>query len=251
MNFSALLRHGAFIAFLVFYGALLAFQFNHGLASGDGHGVVRATQTLLTKHQLEVSRPPGHPTTELYLFGASGWILQKGLGVEFGDQFYLVCQAIAALASLIAFYELLYRLGAGRARSLLATICLAFSTQFFLNAVDGEEFVFGLLFLLISVRLLIIAPISPIDNDRLKRSSARFLLSIFCFALATGCRPELIFAAIIFPIFCLLDPNRGRKYALLFVVLSAIAVMIVWLPILLVGIREPYTAGMNLRESVL
>jgi len=76
-------------------------------------------------------------------------------------------------------------------------------------------------------------------------------LSIFCFALATGCRPELVFAAIIFPIYCLLNSKLGWKYALTSVALSGIAIVIVWLPILLIGIRAPYTAGMNLRESIL
>ena len=243
MNFSALSRHGAFVVLLVFYGALLAFQFDHGLASGDGHGVVHTTQALLNGGQLEVSRPPGHPTTEFYLFGAVGWILQKGFGVEFGDQVYLVGQAIGALAALIIFYELLLRIDATRVRALLATICLAFSTQFFFNAADGEEFIFGILFLLIAVRLLLFPPESV--NIR------RLLLSIFCFALATGCRPELVFAAIIFPIYCLLTPKFGWKYALISIALSAVAVVIVWLPVLFIGIRAPYTAGMNLRESIL
>jgi len=243
MNFSALSRHGAFVVLLVFYGAILALQFNHGLASGDGHGIVRATQALLNGGQLEVSRPPGHPTTEFYLFGAIGWILQKGFGVEFDDNVYLVCQAAGALATLIIFYNLLYRLGATRVRALLAAICLAFSTQFFFNAIDGEEFDFGLLFLLVAVRFLAVRAAKP--------NFTRLSLSIFCFALATGCRPELVFAAIIFPIYCLFKPELGRKYALLSVALLAIAVFIVWVPILVMGIRAPYPAGMNLRESIL
>ena len=240
MNFSALSRHGAFTVFLFVYGAILAFQFGHGLASGDGHGIVRTVQALLDTGRWEVSRPPGHPTTEFYLFGAAGWILLKGFGIEFGDKVYLACQAIGALATLIIFYELLLRLNATRSRATLATICLAFSAQFFFNAVDAEEFVFGLLFLLIGVRLLIVAT-----------NLGRLFLSIFCFALATGCRPELVFAAIIFPIYCLLDARFGWKYALATVFLSALAVLIVWLPIVFVGIRAPYTAGMNLRESIL
>lgn len=243
MNFSALSRHGAFVVLLVSYGAILALQFNHGLASGDGHGIVRATQALLNGGQLEVSRPPGHPTTEFYLFGAVGWILQKGFGVEFDDNVYLVCQAAGALATLIIFYNLLYRLGATRVRALLAAICLAFSTQFFFNAIDGEEFDFGLLFLLVAVRFLAVRAAKP--------NFTRLSLSIFCFALATGCRPELVFAAIIFPIYCLFKPELGRKYALLSVALLAIAVSIVWVPILVMGIRAPYPAGMNLRESIL
>jgi hypothetical protein len=243
MNFSALSRHGAVVVFLVFYGAILALQFNHGLASGDGHGIVRATQALLNGGRLEVSRPPGHPTTEFYLFGAVGWILQKAFGVEFDDKVYLVCQGVGALATLIIFYNLLHRLGAMRGRALLAAICLAFSTQFFFNAIDGEEFDFGLFFLLAAVRLLVVRPARP--------NFGRLSLSIFCFALATGCRPELVFAAIIFPIYCLLNPELGRKYGLLSIALSAVAVLIVWMPVFLMGIRAPYTAGMNLRESIL
>jgi len=243
MNFSALSRHGAFFALLVLYGAILALQLDHGLASGDGHGIVRTTQALLNGGQLDVSRPPGHPTTEFYLFGAIGWILQKGFGAEFDDKIYLVCQAFGALATLIVFYNLLYRLGSTRLRALLATICLAFSAQFFLNAVDGEEFDFGLLFLLLAVWFLFVGSTKP--------NFGRLLLSIFCFALSTGCRPELVFAAIIFPIYCLLNPELGRKYALLSIVLSAVAALIVWLPMLLMGIRAPYASGMNLRESIL
>ena len=243
MNFSALSRHGAFVVLLLFYGAILALQFDHGLASGDGHGIVRATQALLNGGQLDVSRPPGHPTTEFYLFGATGWIPEKVFGVEFDDKVYLVCQAASALATLIIFYSLLCHLGGTHARALLAAICLAFSAQFFFNAVDGEEFDFGLLFLLVAVRSLVVRPVTP--------NFSRLSLSILSFALATGCRPELVFAAIIFPIYCMLNPELGRKYALLSVALTAIAVVIVWLPILFMGIRAPYTAGMNLRESIL
>src|SRR5260370_2196166 len=103
MNFSALSRHGAFVVFLLFYAAILAFQFNHGLASGDGHGIVRTTQALLNGGQLEVSRPPGHPTTEFYLFGATGWILEKVFAVEFADTVYLFCHPARPPATLIIF----------------------------------------------------------------------------------------------------------------------------------------------------
>src|SRR5207302_2706922 len=135
MNFSGLSRHGAFVVLLLFYGAILALQFNHGLASGDGHGIVRSTQALLNGGQLDVSRPPGHPTTEFYLFGGTGWILQKVFGVEFDDIVYLICQAAGALATLIIFYTLLCHLGATRVRACLAAFCLAFSSLFFFNAV--------------------------------------------------------------------------------------------------------------------
>lgn len=243
MNFSALSRHGAFVVFLVFYGVLLATQFDYGLASGDGHGIVRATQTLLDRGQLEVSRPPGHPTTEFYLFGAAGWILQKGFGIEFSDRIYLVCQAVAALTTLLVFYELLCRLDLTRGRALLATICLAFSTQFFSNAVDGEEFVFGLLFLLLAFRFLVVRATTA--------SVPRLFLSIFCFALATGCRPELVFAGLIFPLFCVMHPRRGWKYAVASVAIGSVAIALVWLPVLLTQMKGTYSSGMNLWASLL
>jgi len=233
-------RHAAFVVFLLIYAAVLALQIDHGLASGDGHGAVQSIQTLLDNGKIEVSRPPGHPTTELYLFGGFGWVLLKIFGIEFGDTSYLIGQALAALITLAVFYELLLRIQTGRVRALLGTICLACSAQFLFNALDGEEFNFGLLFLLISVRLLIPAATLP-----------RLMTSIFAFALATGSRPELVFATIVFPLYCFLDSKLGWKYALASVAFVAITIAIVWLPILLTGIRAPYTAGMGFRESIL
>ena len=246
MNFpvAKLSRHWLFLSFLALYGALLLSQLNHGLASGDAHGIVRTTQTLVENHRLEVSRPPGHPTTEFYLFGAAGWILKQGFGHKFDDQTYLALQSLAALATLVVFYELLCRLGTKRWRALLATLCLAFSAQYFANAIDGEEFNFALLFLLISVRLLIVPPDSA-------SALGRLFLSIFCFALATGCRPEIVFAGLIFPTYCLLHPKLGWKYAIATLPIQAATIFLIWLPVIFIGVKAPYTAGMNLRESIL
>jgi hypothetical protein len=242
VGMNLLARHGAFLLILVLYATVIALQIDHGLASGDGHGIVRSVETLLSNGRIDVSRPPGHPTTELYLFGATGWLLLKTFGIEFGDKIFLIWQGVAALAALVVFYELLLTVGASRVRAVLAAICLACSAQFLFNALDGEEFDFGLLFLLISVRLLIGA--TP-------ASLVRLSLSILCFALATGCRPELVFAAIIFPIYYLHHSGLGWKRAIASIGLLVLAIAIVWMPIFLVGIRAPYTAGMNLRESIL
>jgi hypothetical protein len=246
MNFpdAKLSRHWLFLSFLALYGALLLSQLNHGLASGDAHGIVRTTQALVESHRLEVSRPPGHPTTEFYVFGAAGWFLKQGFGHKFDDQTYLVLQSLAALATLVVFYELLCRLGTKRWRALLATLCLAFSAQYFSNAIDGEEFNFALLFLLISVRLLIV----PSDSASAR---GRLFLSIFCFALATGCRPEIVFAGLIFPTYCLLHPKLGWKYAIATLPIQVATIFLIWQPVILIGIKAPYTVGMNLRESIL
>ncbi len=246
MNFPAarLLRHWLFLSVLALYGAVLLSQLNDGLASGDAHGIVRTMQALVENHRFEVSRPPGHPTTEFYLFGAAAWILKQGFGHKFDDQTYLVFQSLAALATLVVFYELLCRLGTRRWRASLAAVCLAFSAQYFSNAIDGEEFDFALLFLLVSVRLLILPPDSASTGRRLP-------LSIFCFALATGCRPEIVFAGLIFPVYCLLHPKLGWKSAIATLPIQAAAIFLIWLPVIFIGVRPPYTAGMNLRESIL
>jgi hypothetical protein len=123
-------RHAAFILAFVIFAVVLAGQIDHGLASGDGHGIVKTVQTLLNTGKIDVSRPPGHPTTEVYLFGAVGWFLLNAFQIEFSDRAYLVCQALAALATLVIFYELLLRIGVNRPRAVLATICLACSAQF-------------------------------------------------------------------------------------------------------------------------
>ena len=48
---------------LAIYIAMLASQLGHGLASLDGHAIVKVTRQLVDQQRLEVSRPPGHPTT--------------------------------------------------------------------------------------------------------------------------------------------------------------------------------------------
>ena len=63
----------------------------------------------------------------------------KTFGIEFSDKLYLVWQGIAALATLLIFYELLLRIGATRMRALLVAICLACSAQFLFNALDADS----------------------------------------------------------------------------------------------------------------
>lgn len=229
-----------FGALLVGYGALLLSQIDHGLASLDAHGIIRVVVTLIDHHKIDVSRPPGHPTTEFYLFGAVGWVLHL-VGHRFDEHAYLLGQAIAAIATLVLFYRLLRALAIPAMRACIAILALGLSAQFLANAIDGEEFVFALFFILLALRLLISD--QPI-------ASARLSMSIFVFALATGCRPEAIFAIVIYPIYfrsARLAFSRGAFAAGVFV----IAMLLVWLPIFFVGLRAPYDAGMNLKQALL
>ena len=238
------LAYWLFLGFLILYAAILLSECKHGLGSLDGHGIITATRNFIENGRHEVSRPPGHPTTEIYIFGAIGWILKSGFGHSFDDRTYLIFQALIALATLTVFYNLLRRLGTGNWRALLATICLALSAQYFSNAIDGEEFISALFFILLAIGFLL-------PRSGAEQSFGRPGLSILCFALAVGCRPEAIFAIVIYPVFCRFRPGWGWKHLLGIVIATLVAVLLVWLPVLFHGIRAPYQIGMNFRDSIL
>jgi hypothetical protein len=196
------------------------------------------------QHQLKVSRPPGHPTTETYLLPAVAWLTRTSFNGEFDERIYLLCQAVAAIAAVAIFYRLLCHLELQQWKAVLASACLAMSPGFFGNAVDGEEFVFAVFFLTASVY--------PLFRQSRERPILRRLFpAIACFALATGCRPEVILAGFIIPLYVALHPQGGwrRMPAILFAEMFAVA--IVWMPIVRIGVYWSYAAGMSVRESLL
>lgn len=227
-------------AFIALYVGVLCSQLDHGLASLDAHGIVRSVHTLIEHHRIDVSRPPGHPTTEFYLFGAAAWLLSL-FGLSFGERAYLLGQVLAAAATLALFYELLGRLRVRPWQACLAVVALGLSAQFFANAVDGEEFLFALFFVLLAVRLLIVDP--PVRLLRL-------VLSIAAFALATGCRPEIVFAIGIYPLY-LWSARADRSRFAFTAVALLIALVLVWWPVLVAGMSTPYAAGMTMKQALL
>lgn len=235
-------RAPAFIcgAFIAAYFALCLSQINYGIASLDAHGIIRVVQTLIDHHKIDISRPPGHPTTEFYLFGAIAWILHW-FGHSLGERVYLLGQAVAAAATLALFYNLLRKLNVRAWPACIAVGTLGFSAQFFANAIDGEEFIFALFFVLLAVRLLL--------GEQPVRL-ARLTMSIFAFALATGCRPELIFASVIYPVYFACGQSDRRRVACA-VVTFAVAIAIVWLPVFVAGVHPPYDARMNFKQALL
>src|SRR2546423_11167921 len=201
---NARLWHLAFALFAAVYVAILFLHVGHGLASVDGHGAIKATTELVQHHRLEISRPPGHPTTEFYLFGLIAFVL-RAFGKAFTPDTYLVLQGVAGIAALVVFYELLCRLSSPW-KAFVASVSLGLSAQYFANAVDGEEFVWAILFLLLSFRSLF-------NRDGLGPRPSQLFVSVLCFALATGCRPEAILAAGMFPLYFYLHPQLNWKQA--------------------------------------
>ena len=236
--------HFVFGGFILVYVAMLSYQLGHGLASLDAHAIVKVTRELVDEHRLEVSRPPGHPTTEIYLFPVVAWMLRHGFNIAFDEIIYLIAQGLAAVGALCGFYALILKIGAPPWKAVLAAICLGLSPQFFSNAVDGEEFVLAVLFLTGSLYLLIRREESTLNG-------VRWIGAIALFALATGCRPEVSFAAFLFPLCAIMHPRMGPRTAINILVIETLAMAIVWLPILLIGLHAPYTSGMNVTQSIL
>ncbi|MFL6594342.1 MAG: hypothetical protein ACJ8HQ_02760 [Chthoniobacterales bacterium] len=228
------------VALLLGYVAILISQVNHGVATLDAHGIIGAVQRWIAGHEFPISRPPGHPTTELYLFPTVAWVLHL-FGYTFGDRAYLLAQTCGAIAALVVFYDLLRALDVSPGRAGVAVAALALSAQFFANAVDGEEFDLAVFFVLLAVRLLVAA--QPVNNTRL-------FLSALSFALATGCRPEIIFAGIIYPIYLICIRAETRR--VLWVVFAVPATLIlVWLPMIIHGMHPPLGAGVTVRDAIL
>lgn len=223
-------------AFIVAYFAVCLSQINHGMASLDAHGIIRVVQTLIENHKIDISRPPGHPTTEFYIFGAIGWLLHL-FGHAFTERVYLLGQAVTAAATLVLFYELLRRMNVRSWPACLVVICLGFSAQFFANAIDGEEFIYALFFVLAATRFLIAEP-------------PRLFMSILAFAIATGCRPEIIFAAVIYPIY-FACARTDRRRVIFAIAALALALAVMWLPVLITGVHAPYNENMNLKQALL
>jgi hypothetical protein len=223
-------------AFIIAYFAVCLSQINHGMASLDAHGIIRVAQTLIENHKIDISRPPGHPMTEFYIFGALGWLLHL-FGHAFTERVYVLGQAVTAAATLALFYELLRRMNVRSWPACLAVICLGLSAQFFVNAIDGEEFIYALFFVLLATRFLMAEP-------------PRLFMSIFAFAIATGCRPEIIFAAVIYPIY-FACARTDRRRIIFATAALALSITVVWLPILITGVHPPYDEKMNVKQALL
>lgn len=237
------LGHYVIGAFLLVYSLILVGQLDHGLGSLDANGIVRTTRTLVDEQRIEVSRPPGHPTTELYLFGAIAHVMKSAFGKEFDATIYLLLQGAAAVIVLLIFYRLLLRLGFEQLFAGLATMCVGLSPQYFANAVDGEEFIFALFFVLMAVELLL-------HSDSQQPRLWRLLASVSCFALATGCRPESVFAALVYPIY-LLQVGLTWKRVLTLTTALPLAIFVVWFPLIFTGIHQPYDSGLTWRQAIL
>jgi len=232
---------------LLAYLAISIPQLSRGVGSLDAHGIMQVVQRLANGEEAGVSRPPGHPTTEYYLFGSVAWLIRHFGGRPFSDEVYLGMQLAAGIAGFILFYDLLFRLFTTRWRAAIAAACLAFSPTYLANSFDGEEFLFSIVFVLVAVRLLLVSPTSWESPSVLRIS-----LSMLAFGLATGCRPEAVIAGVMYPLFYWFNPKQNWKDFAVGLSILGLFTVAIWLPVILSkGISPPTGSGMNTSQSVL
>jgi len=222
---------------LVTFTALVLPTVGGGVGSWDSHKIQVAVRALLDRGLVMLSRPPGHPTTEFYLFGGLGRLLEKtGFGT-FNVTIFLTLQWAVAVALGGVFYGWLRRSGIAPLRAALAVFALMFSPQFLDQAVNGEEILFGMLFVWGALFILARDPEMPLRGRRMAAA-------VGLFALAIGCRAEYVLCAAIFlPLALIQRGVRAWRAWLLTAAGAALAVALVWLPVLPVIWRDGSRAG--------
>jgi hypothetical protein len=186
-------------------------------------------------------------------------VLRSVFSRPFTEETFLWLQFLAGLGTAFVFYEWLCRLNCARWRAALAVLCLVFSAQFLYNTVDGEEFVVPILLLVLALRTITIGDIGqhPSAPDRVKRRPVRALtikvfLSMLLFALAVGCRPELLLVGVVYPVYFHRHPDLGLKKYLTALPVQIGTLVVVWLPIFFsIGMTAPFGSGMNWKQAIL
>lgn len=224
-------------AVLATFSALVLPTVGGGVGSWDSHKIQVAVRALLDRGVVMLSRPPGHPTTEFYLFGGLGRLLEKAGVGTFNVTVFLTLQWAVAVALGSVFYGWLRRSGVSATRATLAVFALMFSPQFLDQTVNGEEILFGMLFVWGALYVLA-------GEATVRLSGRRIAAAVGLFALAIGCRAELVLCAALFlPLALIQRGVREVRVWLLTALGTVLAVVLVWLPVLPVIWRDGPRAG--------
>lgn len=213
-----------FLVILSIYAAYTAPFLSSGLKSDDAHGVINCVNNLVNHGTYAPSRPPGHPSSEIYLFLPLSLFLKIAFNKPFDWFIYNSIQYIGGIFTLLIFFILMKKLTADRLRLAFATLTLALSTGYLCNSIDGGEFIFAMGCLLAAIYLVIKPPAIA------AKGNSSIWVPILL-ALGTGFRPELIFSiACFYAVLFYLQPHKNAFIKNLF--LQLIFILLVWLPVL-------------------
>ena len=228
-----------FLVILSIYAAYTAPFLSSGLKSDDAHGVINCVNNLVNHGTYATSRPPGHPSSEIYLFLPLSLFLKIAFNKPFDWFIYNSIQYIGGIFTLLIFFILMKKLTADRLRLAFATLTLALSTGYLCNSIDGGEFIFAMGCLLAAIYLVIKPPAIA------AKGNSSIWVPILL-ALGTGFRPELIFSiACFYAVLFYLQPHKNAFIKNLF--LQLIFILLVWLPVLWGdgGLQPPFTLEQN------
>jgi hypothetical protein len=228
-----------FLAIILIYSAYTVPFLSSGLISDDAHGVINCVNKLVNHGTYAPSRPPGHPSSEIYLFLPLSLILKTAFNKPFDWFVYNCVQYIGGIFTLVIFFILMKQLTTDRIRLAFATLTLALSTGYFRNSIDGEEFIFAMGCLLAAIYL-------TIKPSAIVAKGNYSIWVPILLALGTGFRPELIFSiGCFYAVLFFLRPHKNGFIKNIF--LQLIFILLVWLPVLWghSGLQPPFPLEQN------
>jgi hypothetical protein len=218
-----------------------------GISSLDANGIIGVVNDRLQTGAVEVSRPPGHPSSEYWMLPNLARIARMGgAGPILSPFAYGLYQLTGGVFCLGIFWLLLSEFPISPTRRLLATACLAFSPQFLITSSDGEEFLWGMACVFIAV--LIIARLSV---GAIRQPLLGWCFSIVFAVAASGYRIEYGAVALLAVFVTLLvsDQSWPRKWGL--AGFALLLLIILWAPVLIhQGAVPPYPNPLSLKTRL-
>jgi hypothetical protein len=218
-----------------------------GIGSLDAQSIIHVATERAQSGKFDMSRPPGHPLNEYWMLPEIIRFTSLGATPPTLSSFgYGLYQMAGGIFCLVLFWLLLAQFSLSATRRLLAMACLAFTPQFLITSSEGEEFLWGMGLVFVSVLLL-----AKLSKGEYRHPLAVWCLCIASAAAASGYRLEYGAVALltVFTTLLVSDQSCPRRLGLgLFAILVLLAI---WSPILThQGVAPPYDIPINLKTRL-
>tara|TARA_B100001093_G_scaffold519855_1_gene610946 strand:- start:5752 stop:7236 length:1485 start_codon:yes stop_codon:yes gene_type:complete len=212
---------------VVFFSLLTIPWLDKGLISLDARGILFSAENAINDGLYKPSRPPGHPSYELYVLYPIGSIYKWFTNAPLNSLLYNTIQYLFSLSCCLWFYRILLEIKKSKLLAILGSFALMLSPSFYKNSIDGDEFNQALIGFLIAFFFLV----KCLKNEQhsIRKS---ILISSISLALATGFRQEFIITFLIFPIFFTIHPKYRFNDYFKWVPFQLVCGILVWLPVL-------------------
>lgn len=213
---------------IILFTLLASPWLDKGLISIDAHGILNSAETAINEGIYNPSRPPGHPSYELFTLYPIGIVYKLFTDEPLSPFLYNVIQFLSSLACCVLLYRILIELKKSVTVASLGSLILMLLPSFYRNSIDGDEFNQALLGFLIAILLLL----RCITHEERSIEKA-LIISSLCLAISTGFRQESIVTFLIFPLFFWIHPRYKVIDYLKWTPWQFICGFFVWLPVLI------------------